>query len=83
VTATVIEVPGGNHNVSSRPSRPDPPATLTNCATLSSVICEPTVVNASSHIVPGSPHPNTSLVPVGTSLAFTIVSVCGSSVWSA
>src|SRR5512132_1698083 len=82
VTGTLMEVPVGSHNVSSRPSRPDPPATLMNWDWVSSVIWGATVVNTSSHTVPGAPHPNTSSTSEGSSLASTIVRVCGSSVAS-
>ena len=82
VTGTLMDVPGGSHNVSSRPSRPDPSATLTNWALVGSVTWGPTVVNTSSHNVPGAPQPNTSSMVAGSSLALTIVRVCGSSVSS-
>src|SRR4029453_4538944 len=77
VTGTLMDVPGGSHNVSSRPSRPDPPATLTNWALVSSVIWWPPVVNTTSHTFPGAPQLNPSSKVEGSSLASTIVKVCG------
>src|SRR4029450_2673211 len=78
VTGTLMEVPGGSHNVSSRPSRPAPPATLMNWAWVSSVIWGATVVNTSSHTVPGSPHPNTASTSEGSALGAAVARGWGS-----
>src|SRR5262245_63158967 len=79
VTGTVSDGCGASHIVSSRPSRPAPPDTLMNCDCVSSTICGPTVVNTSSQMVAGAPQSNTLSASDGSSSAFTIVSVCGSS----